>query len=45
MEGNSETKIKALLDDVNKEFMGLNHYQRVMFAKKLSKESVISAYL
>ncbi|VVB96345.1 Uncharacterised protein [uncultured archaeon] len=32
MEENSENKIKALLDDVNKEFMGLNHYQRAKFA-------------
>ncbi len=32
MEGNSETRIKALLEDVNREFMGLNHYQRAKFA-------------
>jgi hypothetical protein len=32
MEENGEKKIKALLDDVNKEFLGLNHYQRAKFA-------------
>jgi hypothetical protein len=29
---NGEDKIKALLNDVNKEFLGLNHYQRAKFA-------------
>ncbi|MCZ7381269.1 MAG: hypothetical protein O8C64_06830 [Candidatus Methanoperedens sp.] len=32
MEENGEDKIKALLNDVNKEFLGLNHYQRAKFA-------------
>ncbi len=32
MEENGEKKIKALLDDINKEFLGLNHYQRAKFA-------------
>lgn len=32
MEENGENKIKALLNDVNKEFLGLNHYQRAKFA-------------
>ncbi len=32
MEENNEHRIKALLDDVNKEFLGLNHYQRAKFA-------------
>ena len=29
---NGEDKIKALLNDVDKEFLGLNHYQRAKFA-------------
>ena len=45
MKENNENKIKTMVDDINKQFMGLNHYQRTMFAKKLSKESEISAYL
>ena len=32
MEENGENKIKALLNDVDKEFLGLNHYQRAKFA-------------
>jgi hypothetical protein len=32
MEENGENRIKALLNDVNKEFLGLNHYQRAKFA-------------
>jgi hypothetical protein len=32
MKENGEDKIRALLNDLNKEFLGLNHYQRAKFA-------------
>jgi hypothetical protein len=32
MEQTNDTRIKNLLNDVNKEFMGLNHYHQAKFA-------------
>jgi hypothetical protein len=32
MKENGEDKIRALLNDLNEEFLGLNHYQRAKFA-------------